>query len=40
MTKEQSLQIGKKQADKRLIDNWERIKAKQHVDKKDSANGN
>lgn len=34
MTRKQLLDKGKQRADKWLVDNWERIKAKQHIDKK------
>ncbi|BAK95170.1 hypothetical protein TEH_18430 [Tetragenococcus halophilus NBRC 12172] len=41
MTRTALLEVGKQQADSWLIDNWQRIKAKQHIEiKKDFANGN
>ncbi|KFN92408.1 hypothetical protein TMUPMC115_0920 [Tetragenococcus muriaticus PMC-11-5] len=32
MTRKQLLDKGKQRADKWLVDNWERIKAKQHIE--------
>ncbi|MEK0177026.1 hypothetical protein WN867_08320 [Tetragenococcus halophilus] len=41
MTRTALLEVGKQQADSWLIDNWQRIKAKQNITiKKDFANGN